>query len=139
MELSTKALFAAELKELPKVITWARAYLLQIVSDATLIKKMELVLEEAFVNIVHHAYQGKGGIVEILFQGKAKSHLEIVFTDKGISFNPTEKIREFDPSIPLEKRKEGGLGIYLMRQMVDEMLYRRDGVCNVLTFRKKLH
>jgi anti-sigma regulatory factor (Ser/Thr protein kinase) len=57
------------------------------------------------------------------------------FEDRGREFNPLE-IGEPDLDIPLEERKLGGLGIHLVKKMVDEAKYRREGDRNILLLRK---
>lgn len=138
MELTTKKTFSADLKELKKMIEWARGYLLQIDCDPILIRKVELALEEALVNIIRHAYESKGGSIDLCFLGKKKGYLEIEIQDQGPPFNPVKEAAPVNPSLPLEEREVGGLGVHLMKQMVDEVLYRREENRNILTLKKKL-
>ena len=57
------------------------------------------------------------------------------FEDRGREFNPLE-IEEPDLDTPIENRQLGGLGIHLVRQMMDEAKYRREGDKNILMLRK---
>lgn len=138
MELSTKQQFQAELKNLKKMIEWLRGYLIQLDCDPILVKKLELALEEAVTNVIFHAYKGNGGLIEIQIRGKSKHLLEIEISDRGPKFDPTKDSSFADPTLPLEKRKIGGVGVHLIKQIVDELIYKREMGKNILTFKKKL-
>ena len=62
--------------------------------------------------------------------------LTIVFVDGGKKYNPLET-PEPDINLPLEKRKIGGLGVFIVRNFMDKLLYRREGNENVLVLKKK--
>jgi anti-sigma regulatory factor (Ser/Thr protein kinase) len=64
-----------------------------------------------------------------------KGHIEMEFEDRGREFNPLE-IGEPDLDSPIENRQLGGLGIHLVRKMMDEAKYRREGDRNILMLRK---
>jgi len=95
------------------------------------LRRVELAAEEVLVNICRYAYPGKHGDIEIICKvDKGSSVIEII--DTGIPFDCSN---ETCPDIyaNLCDRKLGGLGIYLMHKMVDEVTYRRDGNRNILT------
>lgn len=58
--------------------------------------------------------------------------------DKGKAYNPLSR-PPVDTSLPLEEKPIGGLGIHLMRQMMDELTYAREGQVNVLRMTKSYH
>lgn len=95
--------------------------------------RIELVLEELLVNVIHYAYpQGKGDIeVGCGLDRERKFHLLV--QDWGCSFNP---LAQEDPDLDADlcHRSIGGLGIYLVRQMAEGLSYRRLDDSNVLTF-----
>jgi anti-sigma regulatory factor (Ser/Thr protein kinase) len=95
-----------------------------------------LAVDEAATNVIVHAYKDRPGNIEIepAMQGDT---LEIRVRDRGPQFDPTG-VPPPDLSIPLEERALGGLGIFLMRQSVDEVSYRvtPDGA-NELTLKLK--
>jgi len=94
-----------------------------------------VAVEEIFVNIAHYAYGPAAGNVAIgVFAG---DEAEIVFEDSGVPYNPLEK---GDPDITanLEDREPGGLGVFMVKKIMDAVDYRREGDKNVLTIRKKL-
>ena len=95
------------------------------------IHKLELAAEEALVNVISYAYPEKEGTLSIKCD-KNTARFEVTIRDQGPAFNPIEVYVDTDRDKPMNKRKIGGLGIFLIRKMVDEMSYRRDGEENVL-------
>jgi anti-sigma regulatory factor (Ser/Thr protein kinase) len=95
-----------------------------------------LAVDEAATNVIVHAYKDRPGHIEIEPVLRSDT-LEIRVRDRGPRFDPT-LVPPPDFSIPLEERALGGLGIYLMRQSVDEVSYRvtPDGA-NELTLKLK--
>ena len=99
---------------------------------------LNLAIEEAVVNVMNYAYPS-GTEGEVHVDAEANDlRLKFVITDKGIPFDPTAK-EDADTSLSAEDRPIGGLGIYLVRQLMDSMNYERVNGCNVLTLRKKLN
>jgi len=96
---------------------------------------LNLVAEEAFVNVVMHGFDDSNPH-EISF-GLALDGNSIVVTleDDAKAFNPLTA-PEFDPATPLEQRRAGGLGIHLLRNIMDELHSERVGAKNRLTMRK---
>lgn len=92
--------------------------------------KIRLCIEEVVENIVSYAYDGGNGWVEVGTEIIGDS-LFITLKDAGKAFNPLEKE---DPDITLsaEERQIGGLGIFLCKQLMDDMQYERVDGCNIL-------
>jgi anti-sigma regulatory factor (Ser/Thr protein kinase) len=102
------------------------------------IYSIQLAADEASSNIIEHAYAGvEDGKIEIDCS-TAKGELKIVMRDKGKSFNPSS-VPEPNVKADLSERKIGGLGIYLMRKLMDEVSYESsvEGG-NVLTMVKRM-
>ena len=95
--------------------------------------KIILAVDEAVSNIIEHGYEsGQEGSIEILITSDEK-RFQIVIRDSGKVFDP-DGIS--DPNIEnhVARGKRRGLGIFLMRQIMDEVRYRfQDGSCNELT------
>ena len=86
------------------------------------IYSIQLAADEAASNIIEHAYQGvTDGELEITCEMKS-GLLTIVLHDNGKSFDPTT-VRPPDLKADLSERQIGGLGIYLMRKLMDEVRY----------------
>jgi serine/threonine-protein kinase RsbW len=102
-------------------------------SDKT---KILMVCEEIIINIINHAYQKSNGNLEICFVCNSQV-VKITFVDSGIPFNPLEKA-DTDINTPLEKREAGGLGILMIKKLMDEVHYKFDNSMNYLTIIKYL-
>ncbi len=98
---------------------------------------INLALEEAVVNVMDYAYPANAP-GEVTIEAEADDErMKFVITDHGIPFDPTAKA-EVDTTLSLEERPTGGLGIHLVRQIMDSINYERENDKNVLTLRKKL-
>ena len=99
--------------------------------------KLNLAIEEAVVNVMSYAYPaGTKGDVDIDAEADDEQ-LKFVISDSGTPFDPTQK-GEVDTTLSAEERCIGGLGIHLIRQIMDTINYERVDGKNVLTLRKKL-
>lgn len=105
--------------------------------DKSLTMNLNLVVEEAVANIVMYAYQGQTDKDITLTMEKEKDLLQITVTDTGMPFDPTCK-EEPDISLVAEERPIGGLGIFLIKQMMDDVSYCRKDGTNILILRKRL-
>ncbi len=94
--------------------------------------EIELAVEEALVNIFRYAYPDRPGEVEVRCRAMADRRLVIEIEDEGVPFN---LLSTPDPELSPEisRRKVGGLGIYFIRKMIDDIHYRREKDRNVLT------
>ncbi|MCL2029288.1 MAG: ATP-binding protein [Deltaproteobacteria bacterium] len=95
--------------------------------------KAQVVLEEIFVNIFKHAYQDGGGSLEISLEAE-QAALFIRITDQGPAFDPLagetpDLQKRFADGIP------GAAGLVLLRAMVQELRYARQGGRNILEVR----
>lgn len=98
---------------------------------------IQLATDEAASNIIEHAYENvPDGILE-LSCGVNKDVITIILVDRGESFDPSE-VPLPDLKADLSDRKIGGLGIFLMRKLMDEVTYEpRLDKSNVLTMIKR--
>ena len=105
--------------------------------EMSLTMSLNLALEEAVVNVMEYAYpEGQKGNVEIEVTAD-QEWMTFVIMDTGIAFDPTMK-EDADTTLSAEERPIGGLGIFLVRQLMDVIDYKRQDNKNVLTLRKKL-
>ncbi|MBR0274360.1 MAG: SpoIIE family protein phosphatase [Bacteroidaceae bacterium] len=105
--------------------------------DMAATMQLNLALEEAVVNVIDYAYPA-GTKGDIFIEAQAnEQRLKFTITDSGIPFDPTAK-EEVDTSLSAEERPIGGLGIHLVRQIMDSINYERLNGHNVLTLRKKI-
>ena len=105
--------------------------------DMMMTMQMNLAMEEAVVNVMQYAYPaGVSGEVHICAEANDE-RLKFVITDEGVPFDPTAQ-GEVDTTLSAEERNIGGLGIHLVRNIMDSINYERVGGKNVFTLRKKL-
>ena len=105
--------------------------------DKATISKIHLACEEALVNVINYAYPDKQGDIEIGYNfSDDNSGFLIDIIDWGIEFNPLNK-SEPDIEAPLDERPIGGLGIFFIRKIMDEVIYKRDRGRNILTLIKR--
>ena len=98
--------------------------------------KVDVAVEEIFVNIASYAY-GEGGGNALIRAGKTDGGLfEITFIDEGVPYDPTAK-EDPDVSLSAEERPIGGLGIFLAFKVMDEVKYEYTEGRNNLTLRKR--
>ena len=128
----------AEIKNLDQVQDFVRGILETADCPAKTQFQVEVSVEEIFVNIASYAYpEGTGeAVIQAGIQGDPPE-LVIVFSDQGIPFDPTAR-EDPDITLSVEERGIGGLGIYMVKQSMNEMRYERRDGRNVLTVRKKL-
>lgn len=98
-----------------------------------------LCLEEVYVNVVNYAYGNNIGTCQldskITSLEDGKSHI-LTIMDSGAPFNPLEK-EDPDITLSVEERGIGGLGVYMVKQMMDEVSYQYREGQNILTLVKK--
>lgn len=121
---------------------------------ATLCKKMEgvgrrlglsrrclfeinLALDELFTNIISYAFQDQSEHFIRVHISADGQFLTVVLEDDGKAFNPIDRI---PPELPctLEECKVGGLGIHLVKNLMDDVVYERRAGTNVLTLKKSI-
>ena len=99
------------------------------------LNKIDLAVEEIFVNIAHYAYAPDTGNVTISCKIEDGT-MTVVFSDSGKKFDPLDR-DDPDTSIPLEERNIGGLGIFLTKQFMDSVSYEYAENQNKLTIQKR--
>ncbi len=100
-----------------------------------LIFRVNLVLEEVGLNIINHGRTEDLHEIEITLTSVPES-ITIEIEDNGRPFDPRKDAPEPDVETGVAERSIGGLGVYLVRTMMDELHYRREGGRNCLTLVK---
>lgn len=120
----------ALLKNYKEFYTWLEDICKNYSINKELSNKIGMCAEEIFANVTFYAYPEKTGDIEVNFT-KNKSKVTLEFIDEGIPYNPIEKP---DPNInlPAKERTLGGLGIYMIKQLADNILYKREDNKNIL-------
>ncbi|MFH0738413.1 MAG: ATP-binding protein [Candidatus Omnitrophota bacterium] len=129
-----KIALAAKIENLEAMFRFIRKAAQAQGFDEKKVSQVQLAAEEALVNVIKYAYPDKSGDLEINCNNKEGS-LEIEISDSGIPFDPLS-LPEPDIHSPMEKRKIGGLGIFMLRKIMDEVKYKREDNRNILTLIK---
>lgn len=118
-------IFPAKVEALAEVIEKISSFLAPYVEDKPLLREFELVVEEIFINIASYGFDHDQGVVEITCQiVPQERRVHLIFKDEGRPFDPClhqKKIITGRDGTPLP----GGLGIYFVKELVDEMNYSR--------------
>ena len=101
--------------------------------------RIELAMDEACSNIIEHAYARRAGKISVCAEIQPKRVLVIKLVDQGESFVP-EQVAQYEPANDPRNARIGGLGLYLMRTVMDEIRFEFDvpGIGNRLTMIKRI-
>ena len=99
---------------------------------------LEMAVDEACSNIIEHAYKGLSlGEIECICDYDTQT-FKVILRDHGHPFD-INSVPLPDLTDPLEKRKVGGLGVYLIRELMDDVMYENKGeLGNILTLMRKI-
>lgn len=127
--------FAADVQVLPEVTAFVEEEMEKAGVPMKEAMQITIAAEEIFVNIASYSYPGRKGEAKLLVSHD-KGSFTLCFKDTGIPFNP---LANKDPDVKekAENRKEGGLGIYMVKKTMDDVTYRYKDSMNILTFCKK--
>ncbi|MBP5799861.1 MAG: ATP-binding protein [Prevotella sp.] len=105
--------------------------------DMELQMNLNLVMEEMVSNVIFYAYpEGKTAEIELVAESDGKE-LTFVLSDKGKEFDPTAKA-DADPDVNPAERDIGGMGIYIVKNIMNQVTYQRLEGKNLLTMKKSI-
>ena len=126
-----------DIQQIPQLAEFVETIADEAGIDQSLAMSLNLALEEAVSNVILYAYpEGSDGLVDIEAIIR-KDRLDFCITDSGKPFDPTKK-EDADITLGVEERQIGGLGIYLVRNIMDSLSYERKDDKNILSMTKKL-
>ncbi|MBN2640295.1 MAG: SpoIIE family protein phosphatase [Victivallales bacterium] len=127
---------SAEVEELPKLQNYLEQVCARNHLGEDIENHLQIIAEEVFINIVNYAYEDKEGGVSVLFRYDPEiQSAQLVFTDSGIPYDP-QMVSAPDLSEDSGDRQPGGLGIFLIKELVDSMDYQRKDDRNILVLTK---
>jgi sigma-B regulation protein RsbU (phosphoserine phosphatase) len=128
---------ANDTEDVPRLAAFVDEVCETVGFDAEITMSLNLAIEEAVVNVMEYAYpSGTHGDITV---EATSDDVQLTFTiiDSGVHFDPTVQA-EADTTLSVEERPIGGLGIFLVRQIMDSINYERVDNLNVLTLRKNI-
>ncbi len=129
----------AKLEQMEAILDMFDTILEQNSASGKTLYQVRVSVEEIFTNIVSYAYEDSDGEIEIAYEltkhGDEKE-LCISLRDWGKPYNPLE-YPDPDFDIPFDERRIGGLGIYMVKKLMDRVEYRNENGCNIITIGKK--
>ncbi len=126
-----------DIETIPQLQTFVEELGEELHLDDSTVMNLNLALEEAVVNVMNYAYppEIKG---DVTIKAEANDvRLKFTICDSGTPFDPTA-IADADTTLSTEERPIGGLGIFMVRQIMDSINYERVDGQNILSLRKKL-
>ena len=130
-------ILANEISEISKLNQFVEEIGEEFSLSPAIVFNLTLVLEEAVVNVINYAYPKEEHESIYLSARLHEGSIVLVLTDTGVEFDPT-LAPEADITLSAEERPIGGLGIFLIRQIMNEVKYERIDGKNILTLEKKL-
>ena len=125
-----------DIQQVPQLAEFVDMVCEEVGMDMAVAIQMNLAMEEAVVNVMSYAYPADT-VGDVTIEAVTiADQLQFTITDCGTPFDPTAK-EDVDTTLSAEERPIGGLGIHLVRQLMDSITYERIDGKNVLTLRKK--
>ena len=129
--------FKNEEQELTHVTEFMENICDELQLDMHVAMKLQVAIEEMVTNVIYYAYpEGTSADITLTAENDDKE-LTFVLSDTGKPFDPTAA-PSADISLNVEERPIGGLGIYMVMNIMDKVVYRRDNDRNILTMTKKI-
>lgn len=128
-----------DIQSLPLVNEWIEQCCEEAGLGLDWVMKFQLVIEEMVSNVIFYAYdpQQQEAAIELRFTWEAGT-ASILLRDWGKPFDPTAK-EDPDITLSVDDRPIGGLGIFMVKQLMDEVHYERVGSSNLLTLQKRIN
>ena len=95
------------------------------------VKEIELATEEALVNIINYAYPERQGDIKVTCVQNLSKKFAIKIEDTGVAFDMMS-LKDPDIAAGISDREIGGLGVFLIRKLMDEVHYHREKGKNIL-------
>jgi len=128
----SKTTLPANIESLEEFIQSVSSLAEKLQFSQKIIQKIQLAVEEALVNIFHYAYPEGTGEVTITCSLDDKKRFVIEIEDAGSPFNVLS-VTAPDTQSDISDRPIGGLGIFLIKKMMEDVQYRREDGKNILT------
>jgi len=134
---SHQILVPASTEHLSEVRDFVASYARQFSFDDQQIQDIRLAVDEAYTNIIKHAYKYDASKKVEINLGSDDDTFWISLRDDGNSFD-TKHYSKPDLRERIKRKKRGGVGVYLIKELMDEVEYRKRGNQNEIRMEKKL-
>ena len=125
-----------KVSEITKLNAFVKSATTALNMETGLANQIKLAVEEAVTNIIDYAYQnGTEGNISVTIEAD-ESRIRFIITDSGAEFDPTS-VSKADTTLSVEERPIGGLGVFLVRNLMDSINYERVDGKNVLRMEKR--
>ena len=134
----TELIVEAKLDNLAQVLQFVDSRLEEEDCPIGVQMKIDVAVEELFVNIASYAYApGSGSATVRMDVEEDPKTVVITFVDCGVPYDPLAK-EDPDVTLSINDREIGGLGIFMVKKSMDDMNYAYENGQNVLTIRKRI-
>lgn len=138
MEYMKELTVDATLENLEQVSNFVNAELSAMNCSFEEMTQIDVAIDEIYGNIAHYAFKDRAGHVTVRFEFEPDPAAVILtFSDNGIPFDPL-KAETPDTTLKARQRKIGGLGIFMVKKLMDEVLYEYTDGRNILQMKKRL-
>ena len=125
-----------KVSEIAKLNAFVQSATTAIHMESDLARKIKLAVEEAVTNCIEYAYPPRTiGNVTVDIEAD-DSKIRFIITDSGADFDPT-KVSKADTTLSVDERPIGGLGVFLVRNLMDSINYERIDGKNILRMEKR--
>lgn len=129
--------FKNEEQELSRVAEFMENVCDELQLDMHVAMKLQVAIEEMVTNVIFYAYpEGTSANITLTVESDEKE-LTFVLSDTGKPFDPTAKV-DADIDVNPMDRDQGGMGILIVKNIMNDVSYQRLGNTNQLTMKKKL-
>ena len=129
--------FKNEEQELNRVAEFMETVCDELQLDMHVAMKLQVAMEEMVTNVIFYAYpKGTSADITLIAESDDKE-VTFVLSDSGKPFDPTAK-EDADLDVNPMDREQGGMGILIVKNIMNEVSYQRLGDMNQLTMKKKL-
>ena len=137
MNMKRDLTFKNEEQELSRVAAFMEGVCDELQLDMHVAMKLQVAMEEMVTNVIFYAYpEGTSADITLTAESDGKE-VAFVLSDTGKPFDPTAK-EDADLDVNPMDREQGGMGILIVKNIMNEVSYQRLGDINQLTMKKKL-
>jgi len=126
-----------DIAEVPRLAAIVDEFCARHALSPAIANKFNLAFDEALTNIISYAYSDGKEHEIVVCLAIADGAMSAELADDGRFFDPLQ-LKPPDTTAPIEERKIGGLGVYFIKSLMDDVRYWHDGYCNHFAFSKRI-